>query len=119
MVLGDDDVNLGKIVFLGCEEVRLVPAAANDRHALLETGVHGAVAEKVAVEVDLGRHDDHVQVEPPDPLGFGEFVEAVDDSGELGPDRVSSFQIIAGDIDKAKMVTMQIRILLPILLRIL
>jgi len=86
VVCRNDNVDLGDIDFLWSEEGRLVPAAANDWSALFKAGLHGAVAEKVAVEVELGRHDDCVEVEPPEPLGFGEFVKGVDDGGEFGPD---------------------------------
>ena len=81
-----DDVDLRDIGFLGGKKIGFMPAARAELDALFEARVHGTVAEKVAVEVELGRHDDCVEVEPPDPLGFGKFVEGVDDSRELGPD---------------------------------
>jgi len=86
VILRDDYIDLGHIWLLVGEEVGHAPAASADLETLFEARIQGAVTEKMAVEVELGRHDDCVEIQPPYPLSFGEFVKGINDGGEFGPD---------------------------------
>lgn len=73
VVLGDEEVDGGDVGggFGGGPGFFALAVAAFELGVVLEGLVHGGVGEDVVDEGDGGGHEDGVEVEPPEPLGFG------------------------------------------------
>jgi hypothetical protein len=87
VVLGDEDVDVLDAVFGGREDVGgvLLKRAVEDRGRAHEAALEGCRGQDLFDEVVVGRHEDNVRVDEPDPFGVGVQVEGFGDGGDLGP----------------------------------
>lgn len=85
MVLPYDNVDFREVGLFGSKNVSFRITATIESRVLLDARLHSAITEEVAVEIQLGGHEDGIEIEPPNPLCVREFVESIYDGGEFGP----------------------------------
>lgn len=87
VVLGDEDVNVLDAEVAGRVDMRgvLFQLAVEDRRVPHQAGSERGGRQDFLREVVVGRHDDDVGVDQPDPFGAGVAVEGFSDGGDLGP----------------------------------
>ena len=101
VVLGDKDVDLLDAEVGGGVDVGgvLLELAVEDRGVAHEAPRDGGGGEDLVDEVVVGRHEDDVGVDEPNPLGGGMEVEGLGNGGDLGPGAVGGANVVAAGVE--------------------
>jgi hypothetical protein len=96
VVLSDEDVDFLNAVLGGGADVGrvLLELAVEDRGGAHEAALKGGGRQDLGNEVVVGRHEDDVGVDEPDPFGVGVQVEGLGDGGDLGPCLVGGLVLV-------------------------